>query len=127
MIFVAILYVLRKEEMIMSIFERFSLKGKTALVTGGGSGIGAASAMTLASAGAKVMIVGRRKEKLEQVRDDIIREGGKCSIYPCDISSEVACKEVIEHFVSEFKTMDILVNSAGTAGTANLGTAVGGY
>lgn len=98
--------------------EQFSLKDKVALVTGGGSGIGASCAKTLAQAGAKVLIVGRRAQKLETVKREIESEGGICEIVAFDLSSEQACREVVAVCVEKLGGLDILINNAGSAGTA---------
>ena len=98
--------------------EQFKLKGKTALITGGGTGIGASCAKIFAKTGAKVVIVGRRAEKLEQVKKEIEQEGGICESIACDLSTEQACKDVIETCIRKMGSLHILVNNAGSAGTA---------
>ena len=103
----------------MKTLDKYNLTGKVALVTGGGSGIGAASAKTLAEAGATVLIVGRRKDKLEAVQEEIRAAGGACEILPADISTEEACKEIVDQCVARLNQLDILVNNAGSAGTAH--------
>jgi len=80
-----------------------SLTGKTALVTGGGSGVGLGTAKALAEAGATVTICGRNLEKLEAVAGD------KLSARKCDISK----REEVDALISELGAPDILVNSAG--------------
>ena len=68
--------------------EQFKLKGKTALITGGGSGIGAACAKLFAKTGAKVVIVGRNVRKLENIKKEIDRDGGICEMLSYDLSGE---------------------------------------
>ena len=98
--------------------EQFKLKGKTALITGGGSGIGAACAKLFAKTGAKVVIVGRNVRKLENIKKEIDRDGGICEMLSYDLSGEQACREVIEKCVEKMGGLHILVNNAGSSGTA---------
>ena len=66
----------------------FNLEGKVALVTGGGSGLGASMALTLSKAGAKVALAARRKEKLKETENLIVKSGGIAEIYDLDVSEE---------------------------------------
>jgi NADP-dependent 3-hydroxy acid dehydrogenase YdfG len=79
------------------------LSGKTAIVFGGGSGVGLGTARALAEAGATVTICGRNEEKLRAVADDYLK------VQPCDISSRIEVDALFKHLGSP----DILVNSAG--------------
>ena len=69
----------------------FNLDGKVALVTGGGSGLGASIALTLSKSGAKVALAARRKDKLRETEDLIKESGGICLLYtspsPRDLST----------------------------------------
>lgn len=94
----------------------FSIHDKTAVVTGGGSGIGKAIASVLAGAGATVHILELNKDAAMQVADEIIAAGGKAHAHGCDVSQQ---KEVVALFTS-IATIDILVNNAGIA---HIGTA----
>ena len=85
-------------------------RGKTALVTGASSGIGAATARELAKAGARVILVARREEQLRSVAGSI---GDAASIYPVDLSDEKAVTALGERVTSEIGTPDIIVNNAG--------------
>ncbi len=80
-----------------------ALSGKTALVTGGGSGVGLGTAQALAEAGATVTICGRNEEKLREVAGEFLR------VQVCDISS----RQDVNSLISHIGTPDILVNSAG--------------
>lgn len=89
------------------------LKGKTALVTGGGSGIGLATAKALAAAGCKVAISGRSSETLEQAAASV-EDAGPLLCRTCDVTDRGAVAQLFEWFESELGPVDILVNSAGT-------------
>ena len=89
--------------------QEISLEGKTALITGGGTGIGFAIAEEMADAGASVIIVGRREEKLKEAAEKI---GEKCSWYVFDVTKT----EEYEDFFRKLEKkapVDILVNNAG--------------
>lgn len=98
------------------LMRAFDLRGKTALITGGGSGIGKGTAKILAGAGADVFVVGRREQKLLETAEEIREEGGVCGYISMDLSSAEGCKEAVEACVKAFGSVDILVNSAGSRG-----------
>lgn len=100
----------------MNPFDAFNLTGRVALITGGGSGIGRGCAEILAAAGAKVMVVGRRMNKLEEVQTVIRNAGGACACFSADLTDEENCKAMVEACIQTFGRLDILVNSAGTRG-----------
>ena len=91
-------------------FQKSEVKGKTALVTGAGKGIGKASAIALAEAGADLIILSRTKNDLEKVKKQIIKLKRKCVIYDCDVSNF----EDLELVFNKITKIDILVNNAGT-------------
>lgn len=86
-----------------------------AIVTGGGSGIGEATAKRLASEGAKVILVGRTKSKLEKVVSEINENLNetRAFLYVCDVTSEEEVKGLVEYVENEFGDVTVLVNSAG--------------
>ncbi|MCC8101696.1 MAG: SDR family oxidoreductase [Clostridiales bacterium] len=94
----------------------FRLDNRTALITGGGSGIGKACAVLLASAGANVVISGRREQKLKEVQAEIRSQGGSCAYYVCDVGEEANCKAMVESCIEHFGRLDIVVNNAGVRG-----------
>lgn len=96
--------------------KAFDLTGRVALITGGGSGIGKGCAIALAEAGAKVMVVGRRLSKLEEVKAETEALGGVCECFSADLTEEAACKAMVDACVEKFGRLDILVNSAGGRG-----------
>jgi NAD(P)-dependent dehydrogenase (short-subunit alcohol dehydrogenase family) len=86
---------------------------KTVLVTGGSSGIGRATALKLAQAGAHVCIVARDAEKLAAVRAEIEAQGGRVSTYACDIADAEACGRFVTELLAEHDHVDVLINNAG--------------
>lgn len=94
----------------------FSLQGKVAIITGGGTGIGKGCARILAQAGAKVLVVGRRLEKLQETKSEIEKDGGVCECFTADLMVEDNCKAMAEYCLDKFSRLDILVNSAGGKG-----------
>lgn len=90
------------------------LEGKVAVVTGASRGIGRAIALKLASSGAAVVVnYNGSKEKAEKVRQEIEANGGKASIYQCNVSDYEACQNMIQNIIEEYGRIDILVNNAG--------------
>ena len=89
------------------------LKDKVAVITGGNSGVGAATAKLLASEGAKVVITARRKEALEKVAEEIAAAGGTVLAVPTDISKSEDSEKLMELVIEKFGKIDILVNNAG--------------
>lgn len=88
------------------------LKGKVAFITGGGTGIGAATAQRLAQEGAKVIVCGRRKEPLEEVVASIEQQGGSAHAMQVDVSDEQGFVAALEATAKEHGSLDILVNNA---------------
>lgn len=97
----------------------FSLKGKTAIVTGGASGIGKAISEKFANQGAHVCILEFNKETGQQTVEDIIKNGNQASFYQCDVSNHQQVKKVINK-ITEQHRLDILVNNAGIAHIGNI-------
>ena len=88
------------------------LEGKVAFVTGGGSGIGAATAERFAQEGATVVICGRRKEPLEEVVAKIKAAGGKAEAVVADVGQEAQIVGALEQTAKNHGGLDILVNNA---------------
>jgi NADP-dependent 3-hydroxy acid dehydrogenase YdfG len=89
------------------------LTGKTAWITGGGSGIGFGGAIALAQEGAHVVLSGRDAAKLEAAAA-LVREHGACEAIPLDVSNRVDAFRIGEAIIAKHGAVDILVNSAGT-------------
>jgi NAD(P)-dependent dehydrogenase (short-subunit alcohol dehydrogenase family) len=92
------------------------LKNKVAIITGGGSGIGAATSLLFARNGAKVMITGNKEDEILRIAREIEQTEGVASYAVHDISKEAEWKAVVDKTVSLFGTIDILVNNAGISG-----------
>ena len=89
------------------------IKGKVVVVTGGSSGIGKATAIKLAGAGAKVILVARGEEKLVETKNEIEAAGGKCWMYTADVSDLASCDALVARVLKEHGTCHYLVNNAG--------------
>ena len=91
----------------------FELKGKMAVVTGAGSGIGAAIARVFAARGAHVAVVDRDVESAGRTAADINAAGGTASGYPCDVSQPDQVEAVFRDIEASHDRLDVLVNNAG--------------
>ena len=94
------------------------LKGKTALITGAGRGLGRATAFAMAKEGASLAILSRTRSELEETAVQIEKEGGKALILPVDVSEEKEVRKAVEKTVSELGSIHILVNCAAEIGPA---------
>jgi hypothetical protein len=93
--------------------DPFSVEGKVTIITGGGSGIGAAMAREFTRRGAAVLIAGRTPEKLERTRDAIRKDGGRVELKLCDIADPSACDALVAEAVRVFGRLDVMINNAG--------------
>src|SRR6476659_5334058 len=92
-----------------------NLKEKVALITGGSSGIGAATARMLAANGARIAInFHQNRTGAEKVRDEIVSAGGKAICVQADVANSSEVDALIKRAVEELGPMDILVNNAGS-------------
>ena len=94
----------------------FSLKNKTAVITGGGSGIGQAIAVLFAKQGANVHVIELNEESGFNTKNRINTEGGTCTIHPCNVADQAAVFAIFE----KMGNLDILVNNAGIAHVGNV-------
>ncbi|OHD69392.1 MAG: hypothetical protein A2W19_05655 [Spirochaetes bacterium RBG_16_49_21] len=90
----------------------FDLSGKSAIVTGGGRGIGRAIALGLAGAGASVAVCGRTQKELDGVADEIRKLGGKALPVVADLTVNDQLENLVNAAIKEFERIDILVNNA---------------
>jgi 2-deoxy-D-gluconate 3-dehydrogenase len=95
------------------ILDRFSLKGKNALVTGSRAGLGAGMAIGLAQAGANVVVNGPVEDGIAQVCDAVRAAGAKAVPSVTDVSDAQACADLVALTVKELGSIDILINNAG--------------
>jgi len=93
-----------------------SLENKVAVVTGGTSGIGKATSLALAKAGAKVVVAGRRENEGQAVVQAIEKSGGKAIFVKTDVSREADVKALVDKTLATFGRLDIAFNNAGTEG-----------
>ena len=93
--------------------EEFDLKGTTALVTGGGRGIGRAIALTLAEAGADVAVAARTLGQIEQVTDEVISLNRRSLAMQTDVTNATDVDDMVSKVIWTFGKIDILVNTAG--------------
>ena len=103
-----------------SVFAPGLFDGKTAIVTGGGSGIGRCVAHELCHLGAFVVLVGRKEDKLNAVAAEIAEDGGRCAISAFDIRDEDAVKTAVQAIADTHGKIDLLVNNAGGQFPSNI-------
>jgi len=99
----------------------FDLKGKTAVVTGGGRGIGRGISRAMAKAGANVVITGRTVAPLEDTAQELRGFGAKVLVVPGDIASQAGIDEVVAKTLEAFGYIDCWVNNAGSASPNDVG------
>jgi NAD(P)-dependent dehydrogenase (short-subunit alcohol dehydrogenase family) len=87
--------------------------GKTVLVTGASSGIGRATALAFGATGARVVLVARRREQLQEVADAIEAGGGAALVAPADVTRPEAVRECMQAALERFESIDVVVNNAG--------------
>ena len=99
----------------MTVLDLFRIDGQVAIVTGAGRGIGAATAMALAEAGADVVVSARTAEQIEQVADTIRAVGRRAAIIPADLNDTGNLATLVTAAAKEFGRVDIVVNNVGGA------------
>jgi NAD(P)-dependent dehydrogenase (short-subunit alcohol dehydrogenase family) len=97
----------------MNVNELFDLKGKTAIVTGGGTGLGRQMAFGLAEAGADIVVCSRKLERCQETARKIESMGVKALAFRCDLNQEEQVGHVVRETVKELGKVDILVNNSG--------------
>ena len=93
--------------------QRFDLTGKTALITGASSGLGAHFARTLASAGARVVVTARRSERLEALVSELQASGAEALAIPMDVTDSDSVNRAFDQAEQQWGLEDVLVNNAG--------------
>ncbi len=97
----------------MNVRNMFDLKGKVAIVTGGGRGIGLKMAEGLAEAGADIVLCSRKVENCEKAAQDLAKSGIKTLASACDVKSSADIQSVVDRTLEKFGRLDILINNSG--------------
>ncbi|EID11415.1 SDR family NAD(P)-dependent oxidoreductase [Mycolicibacterium phlei] len=93
--------------------DRFNMEGRVAVITGGGTGIGRGTALTLAERGADIVLAGRRAEPLKSTAAEVEALGRRALAVPTDVTEPDACRALVATTLDEFGHLDVLVNNAG--------------
>ena len=96
------------------------LTGKTALITGASAGIGRATAIALAKQGANIVVTARREDRLHDLCEEIVANGGKAVFHAGDVATESTARAAIHLAIETFGTLGILINNAGIGSYKNL-------
>jgi 7-alpha-hydroxysteroid dehydrogenase len=96
-----------------SFLDRFLLTDRVALVTGAGRGIGAATALAFADAGADVALTSRTAAQLEEIAEEVKAKGRRALVLPADVDDVSLHSDLVARTVSEFGRLDVLVNNVG--------------
>ena len=100
--------------------DRFSLDGRVAIITGGGTGIGRGTALVLAEHGADVVLAARRAEPLDSTAKEVELLGRRALAVRTDVTSPEQCQQLVDTTLKELGRVDILVNNAGGAETKSV-------
>lgn len=95
---------------------QYNFNGKVALVTGATSGIGKATAVMFARNGAKTVVVGRNKQRGQEVVDQITSEGGEAIFFEVDMQDQVEIKQMVDETIKTYGRLDFAFNNAGISG-----------
>src|SRR5262249_3721870 len=93
--------------------DPMTLLNQTALISGGGGGVGRAIARTLTQAGVRVALLGRDREKLEDARTELGPASDSALVIPCDVTERTQVQSAVASVLAEFQFIDILVCGAG--------------
>ncbi len=106
---------IERAEKLTTLSDMFDLTNKTAIVTGGGRGLGKQIAMALGEAGANIVIASRNLSVCIEACEELKGLGVKAIALECDITNEADVDSVVKETVAQFGTIDILVNNSGTS------------
>lgn len=104
----------------MTVFDLFRLEGKTAIITGGGRGLGAQMAQAFAEAGANVVVCSRKLESCKETSEELKKLGVDSLAFSCDVTNHDDIKRVVKETVEHFGSIDILVNNSGATWGASV-------
>ena len=104
----------------MTLAQPVVLKGQAALVTGGGSGLGAALCEQLAARGARVMVVDLSADTAQAKAEQLAACGCEADALGCDVSKADQAEQAVRHVIDRFGTIDVLINNAGTDVTCSV-------
>jgi NAD(P)-dependent dehydrogenase (short-subunit alcohol dehydrogenase family) len=90
-----------------------TLDGRTALITGASKGLGKAMALALGQAGARLALVARNREQLEQTAAEVRRLGAEAAVFPTDVTEEAQVSQLVDAVAKECGRLQILINNAG--------------
>jgi NAD(P)-dependent dehydrogenase (short-subunit alcohol dehydrogenase family) len=96
-----------------NVLDLFRLDGKTAIITGGGRGLGQYMAEALSDAGANVVLCSRKREALDEVKAEIEGRGGKALALACDVTDPEDVNKTVSEAEEAFGAIDVLVNNSG--------------
>ncbi|MCM2534287.1 SDR family oxidoreductase [Neobacillus pocheonensis] len=99
----------------MNIKDLYNIKGKTAIVTGGGRGLGEQMALAFAEAGANVVVCSRKLEACQEVSEKLVKQGVRSLALQCDVQNPNDIQFVVQKTIEEFGSIDILVNNSGAS------------
>jgi NAD(P)-dependent dehydrogenase (short-subunit alcohol dehydrogenase family) len=105
----------RGSEGLLQELSIFDLSGQTAIITGGGRGLGKQMAISLAKAGANVVLCSRKVQACLEVCEELTEEGHRCLALQCDVTKVDEIQRVIDETLLHFGRIDILVNNSGTS------------
>lgn len=97
-----------------------NISGNSFIITGAGSGIGKSLAILLGDKQARITLVGRREAPLQEVADKISAKGGQAFVYPADVTTPDAAKNILEAAIEHFGKVDVLINNAGNVRAGRL-------
>lgn len=97
----------------MTVLDLFRLDGKTAIITGGGRGLGAQMAQSFAEAGANVVVCSRKLESCKETSEELKKLGVSSLAFKCDVTNHDDIKRVVKETLEHFGSIDILVNNSG--------------
>lgn len=98
----------------MNTYDLFDLKGKVAIITGGGGGLGTQMATALADAGCTVILCSRKIENGEAAVAELQKNGANAKAYACDVTNLEQVNALVNNVIKEFGRIDILINNSGT-------------